>query len=47
MLNARYEGVVRSPVVRSARSGQRGRMLRVVPLKARYAGVIPFWRDGD
>jgi hypothetical protein len=33
--------VVRSPVVLRARSGQRGRMLRVVPLKARYAGVIP------
>jgi len=38
---ARGAGVVRTPVVLHARSGQRGRVLRVVPITARCAARDP------
>jgi hypothetical protein len=37
---ARCAGVVRAPVVRIARCGQRDHMLGVIPPNARYASVI-------
>jgi len=37
------QGVVRRLVVRSARYGQRDRVLGVIPIEARCAGVIPCW----
>ena len=36
------QGVVRSPVVEKACCGERDPVPGVVPMKARYAGVIPY-----
>jgi len=44
---ARGAAVVRKRVVRRARPGQPGRVLGVIPMNARYAGVIPAARGSN